>query len=175
MHALAIMLLSSGATQSCAHPELLSRARVRRGGNGVFSTALVLPKVPWLQSTLPRRHGTVTLPAVRLRLENLPVSRAAHRDTIARCLEAKYQVTPLRAGYLFGSHARGDARLDSDVDLCLVSDGATRQLEASTRFSDAIWDVLPLSTKCPACRHPRRDRPPELDPTSSVAVPNTID
>ena len=37
---------------------------------------------------------------------------------------------PLRAVYLFGSHARGDARPDSDVDLCLVADGAERQLRA---------------------------------------------
>jgi len=80
---------------------------------------------------------------VRLRLENLPASLAAQRDTIARCLEAMNQVMPLRAVYLFGSHARGDARPDSDVDLCLVAEGADRQLEAAARCSDAIWDVLP--------------------------------
>jgi predicted nucleotidyltransferase len=50
---------------------------------------------------------------------------------------------PLRAVYLFGSHARGQARPDSDVDLCLVAEGATQQLAASAKYSDAIWDVVP--------------------------------
>lgn len=92
---------------------------------------------------MPRCRQAATLIAVRLRLENLPASLAAQRDTIARCLEAMNQVMPLRAVYLFGSHARGDARPGSDVDICLVADGAARQLEASARFTDAIWDVLP--------------------------------
>ena len=34
------------------------------------------------------------------------------------------RVVPLKAVYLFGSHARGEARPDSDVDLCLVAEGA---------------------------------------------------
>jgi predicted nucleotidyltransferase len=76
-------------------------------------------------------------------LDNLPPSLAAQRETLARCLEAMNQVMPLRAVYLFGSHARGDARPDSDVDLCIVAEGAARQLEASASYSDAIWDVLP--------------------------------
>ena len=49
----------------------------------------------------------------------------------------------MRRAILFGSHARGDARPDSDVDLCLVADGAERQLEAARRFREAIWDVWP--------------------------------
>ena len=53
---------------------------------------------------------------------------------------------PLRAVYLFGSHARGEARPDSDVDLCIVADGAERQLEAAQRFREAMQDVWP----CPA-------------------------
>jgi predicted nucleotidyltransferase len=65
------------------------------------------------------------------------------REVLVRCLEAMDEVLPIRAVYLFGSHARGEARADSDVDLCLVADGATRQLEASSRYSDAIWDVVP--------------------------------
>jgi uncharacterized protein len=80
---------------------------------------------------------------VRLRLENLPASLAAQRDTIARCLEAMNQVMPLRAVYLFGSHARGDARPDSDVDLCLVAEGADRQLEAAQGFARVIRPIRP--------------------------------
>ena len=56
------------------------------------------------------------------------------------------QVMPLRAVYLFGSHARGEAGPDSDVDLCLVTEGAERQLEAARRFREALENVWP----CPA-------------------------
>jgi len=56
------------------------------------------------------------------------------------------RVMPLRAVYLFGSHARGEGGRDSDVDLCLVAEGAERQLEAARRFREAMVDVWP----CPA-------------------------
>jgi len=69
-----------------------------------------------------------------LLFEHLPPSLAPQRETLARCLEAMNQVMPLRAVYLFGSHARGDARPDSDVDLCIVADGAESQLKASQSF-----------------------------------------
>ena len=78
---------------------------------------------------------------VKLRLENLPASLAPHRATLARCLEAMDRTLPLRAVFLFGSHARGEARPDSDVDLCLVAEGADRQLPAAQRFRHAIWDI----------------------------------
>ncbi len=53
------------------------------------------------------------------------------------------RVTPLRAVYLFGSHARGEARPDSDVDLCLVAEESGDQLKAAQRFREAIWDIRP--------------------------------
>ena len=80
---------------------------------------------------------------VKLHFENLPASLEPQRTTLTRCLTEMDRALPLRTVYLFGSHARGDARLDSDVDLCLVADGAERQLEASAKFSDAIWEVWP--------------------------------
>ena len=81
---------------------------------------------------------------MKLHLENLPPSLAPHRDTRFRvALEAMDRALPLRQVILFGSHARGDARPDSDVDLCLVADGAERQFKASEMFSHAIWDVFP--------------------------------
>ena len=80
---------------------------------------------------------------MKLHLENLPPSLQSQRETLARCLEAMDRVMPLRAVYLFGSHARGEARPDSDVDLCLVADGAERQLQAAQKFSAAIVEVLP--------------------------------
>ena len=39
--------------------------------------------------------------------------------------------------------ARGDARPDSDVDLCLVADGAERQVEAAQRFRRAMRQIWP--------------------------------
>ena len=83
---------------------------------------------------------------VKLRLDNLPAGLQSQRETLTQCLEAMDRVMPLRAVYLFGSHARGEARPDSDVDLCLVADGAERQLEAARRFREAMEDVWP----CPA-------------------------
>jgi hypothetical protein len=76
-------------------------------------------------------------------LENLPPSLAAQRETLARCLEAMDRALPLREVYLFGSHARGEARPDSDVDLCLVADGAERQYDTATAWLRAIWNVRP--------------------------------
>jgi predicted nucleotidyltransferase len=87
--------------------------------------------------------GGRSLRGVKLLLENLPPSLAPQRETLARCLEAMNRALPLREVWLFGSHARGDARPDSDVDLCLVADGAERQSEAVRRFSDAMWDIWP--------------------------------
>jgi predicted nucleotidyltransferase len=79
-------------------------------------------------------------------LDNLPASLQSQRQTLAHCFEAMDRVMPLRAVYLFGSHARGEAGPDSDVDLCLVAEGAERQLEAARRFREAMKDVWP----CPA-------------------------
>ena len=81
--------------------------------------------------------------AVRLLIDNLPPSLQDQGRTLARCLEAMNAVLPLKAVYLFGSHARGEARPDSDVDLCIVAEGAERQLETAARFREAIWDVWP--------------------------------
>ena len=80
---------------------------------------------------------------MKLLLENLPPSLQDQRETLARCLEAMNRVMPLRAVYLFGSHARGEARPDSDVDLCIVADGAERQLKAAEKFRLALWDEWP--------------------------------
>ncbi|MBM3883790.1 MAG: nucleotidyltransferase domain-containing protein [Verrucomicrobia bacterium] len=74
-------------------------------------------------------------------MENLPPSLTAHRATLTRCLEAMDRTLPLRAVILFGSHARGDARPDSDVDLCLVAEGADRQVATAQRLRWAIWDI----------------------------------
>src|SRR3989442_11431812 len=81
---------------------------------------------------------------MRLMLDNLPASLRQQRENLGRCLEAMNRVMPLRAVYLFGSHARGDARPDSDVDLCIVADGAAKQLEAAQSFSR---EMRPIPSK----------------------------
>lgn len=80
---------------------------------------------------------------MKLRLDNLPPGLQSQRQTLADCLEAMNRVMPLQAVYLFGSHARGEARADSDVDLCIVADGAELQLEAARKFREALWNVWP--------------------------------
>lgn len=80
---------------------------------------------------------------MKLLLENLPASLAGQRESIAACLRAMDNALPLKAAYLFGSHARGEARPDNDVDLCLVSEGAKSQLAASRRWNETLLDVWP--------------------------------
>lgn len=81
---------------------------------------------------------------MKLLFENLPPSLAPQRETLVRCLGVMNQVMPLRAVYWYGSRARGDARPDSDVDLCIVADGAGKQLEAAQSCCRA---VLPRPAK----------------------------
>ena len=80
---------------------------------------------------------------MKLLLDNLPATLQSQRETLARCLEAFSCVRHVRAVYLFGSHARGEARPDSDVDLCIVADGAEQQLETAREFRRAIRELRP--------------------------------
>ena len=80
---------------------------------------------------------------MKLMLDNLPPSLRDKADQLRACLEAFDRAMPVRAVYLFGSHARGDAGPDSDVDLCIVSEGADRQLPAAARLRRAIREIRP--------------------------------
>jgi predicted nucleotidyltransferase len=80
---------------------------------------------------------------MKLLMENLPLSLEFQRDSIEKCLVAMDKAMPLREVYLFGSHARGDARPDSDVDLCIAAEGAERQLAAARGYREAIWGICP--------------------------------
>ena len=85
---------------------------------------------------------------MRLLLENLPPSLTPQRKAIERCLTAMASALPLRAVYLFGSHARGTASAESDVDLCVLTDEATDQLAAARRLRrelGTIWPRPPLT------------------------------
>jgi hypothetical protein len=92
---------------------------------------------------LPLAHFFHSVPVVKLHLENLPPSLAAQRETLAQCLEAMHAAHPLRQVILFGSHALGEARPDSDVDLCLVADGAENQLATAAEWRRAMRPVRP--------------------------------
>ena len=78
---------------------------------------------------------------MKLLLENLPPALQSQRETLARCIEAFARVRTIHEIYLFGSYARGDARPDSDVDLCIVAEGAERQLRTAQEFRRAIRKI----------------------------------
>ena len=80
---------------------------------------------------------------MKLLLENLPASLENRREMLAKCLLAMDQVRRVRTIYLFGSHARGEAQPDSDVDLCIVADGADEQFKTATEFRRALWPLRP--------------------------------
>jgi predicted nucleotidyltransferase len=83
---------------------------------------------------------------VKLLMENLPPALEPQRESLEKCFHAFDRARHIRAIYLFGSHARREARPDSDVDLCIVADGAEKQFEAAADFRRQIWSVWP----CPA-------------------------
>ncbi len=80
---------------------------------------------------------------MKLLFENLPPSLEPHREALRQCLVAMDRALPLRQVLLFGSHARGEAGPESDVDLCLVADGAEKQVAAGTRCYSALWGIWP--------------------------------
>lgn len=80
---------------------------------------------------------------MKLKLENLPASLHNQADVIRRCIEAFDRTMPLQEVYLFGSHARGEAGPDSDVDLCIVAEGAERQAEAAAALRRATRAIVP--------------------------------
>lgn len=75
--------------------------------------------------------------------ENVPAQLARHKAAIVACIRAFNDVTPIREIRLFGSFARGEAESDSDVDLCIVADGAESQLALARRFRRAVRDIRP--------------------------------
>ena len=84
-----------------------------------------------------------SLALVKLLLDRLPASLQSRRETLAKCLQAVDRVRRVQAVYLFGSHARGEARRESDVDLCIVADGAEEQLKTAADFRHAMWPIRP--------------------------------
>ena len=80
---------------------------------------------------------------MKLLLENLPPSLAPQREVLRRCLEAMHAALPIQQVILFGSHARGDAGPDSDVDLCLVAEAVDHQHKTVGEWFVAMRPVWP--------------------------------
>ena len=74
---------------------------------------------------------------------NIPLSLGKQRRSLIRCVEAISKAGRVRQVMLFGSHARGDANRDSDVDLCIVADGVQNQIRAAREFRRAIREIRP--------------------------------
>lgn len=76
-----------------------------------------------------------------------------------------------RSAILFGSHARGDAAEDSDVDIAVVLDGRPGDvLDAVKELSEIAYDVLldtgvliqPVPVRSEEWEHPERHANPRL-------------
>ena len=86
---------------------------------------------------------------------NIPLSLAYRKKSLIRCIDAMCGAMPVRQIVLFGSHARGQAGKDSDVDLCIVAEGAGHPIGAAQRFRRAIrgnrpkpaFSLIPITPK----------------------------
>lgn len=79
-----------------------------------------------------------------------------HIQKIASLIRQKLEAEgiPVEKIILFGSHARGTARSDSDIDLCVVSSQFGKDyhnelvmLQQFARLSDNSMDIVPYSPK----------------------------
>jgi len=74
---------------------------------------------------------------------NIPQALRKPGKGLVDCLQAFERAHAINRVVLFGSYARGDARSDSDVDLCIVAEGVENQLDAARDFRRAIRDIHP--------------------------------
>ena len=78
---------------------------------------------------------------MKLLLQNIPFPLASYRDALEQCLLAFDKVAHVHEVRLFGSFARGDATSASDVDLCIVAEGAEHQLETAGRLRHSLRNI----------------------------------
>ena len=93
-------------------------------------------------------EGCYTWPAMIIHHESLPDSLPHQGRDLVACLTAFSSVVPVEKIILFGSHARGEASPESDVDLCIVARGIRSQHESACRLRRAVGrlrDKPPLS------------------------------
>ena len=75
--------------------------------------------------------------------ENIPLSLASQKTSLIRCIDAMCGAMSIEQILLFGSHARGQSRRDSDVDLCVIAEGADQQMVAAQRCRRAMRGIRP--------------------------------
>jgi predicted nucleotidyltransferase len=105
-----------------------------------------------------------------------PPSLTAYRGILARCLEAFAQALPVEQIILFGSHARGQARTDSDVDLCVVATTVESQHKAAVALRKAIGElrgkpsltIVPISAA--RLEEKKRSRDPFFDTVMAEGI-----
>ena len=62
-------------------------------------------------------------------------------EIVKKIQQAIRQTDPTATAILYGSEARGDARLDSDIDVLVLLEGEKRDLRRESAMSGALYDV----------------------------------
>ena len=98
--------------------------------------------------------------------ENLPLTLRTQREALRQVIEGLARVRPLRRVILFGSHARGEVDRDSDVDLCILADGAEKQIETAIEFRRELRGIpgRPALTLLPITPERWREKQAKRDP-----------
>lgn len=78
---------------------------------------------------------------MKVRSERMPVALNTHADGLQACIQAFDEVLPVERVLLFGSYARGENTPDSDVDLCIVTNGIETQQSAARTLRRAIGRI----------------------------------
>lgn len=63
-------------------------------------------------------------------------------DSVNNFAQAAWQIIPTAAVVLFGSHAQGTSRIDSDIDIAIIVDGFTGDyLQTSAALWHLTWKI----------------------------------
>jgi predicted nucleotidyltransferase len=77
--------------------------------------------------------------------------QAVIRDKLLRFYQAARQSLPIRKVLLYGSHAKGNAGPESDIDVAVVVDEPdhSRRIEITTQLFDSAFRIDPaIEPKC---------------------------
>lgn len=62
-------------------------------------------------------------------------------EVVKQIKQAVEKTEPTATAILYGSEARGDARVDSDIDLLILLEGDKRDFRKEEEISGALYDV----------------------------------
>ena len=62
-------------------------------------------------------------------------------EIVERIKQAIKKAEPTATAILYGSEARGDARADSDIDVLVLLEGDTRNIQREEEISGALYDI----------------------------------